>query len=270
MIYSKRIFSLIISAFIILGIIYLIILASPNLSESILNLNEYEQVKQQQFLITYIPYFWMALLIASLSLICWFGIKKKYSFLYWLVSLPIPFILIFIIGAGTATLPIDHYPLKTGESLSREMDKLQKRKNLQSEDLKIRSLSIHFRNIPLQSGLYMVARVDNPSTKLQDEYWYHPLNPISQWKKDRNATITTNETPISMSDIDWQVIPDIIAETNQRLAQKTTYYPGIKIILLLPSNDGWQWRVGINDIRDHSAGNMIYDLKGNLIGDELP
>lgn len=270
MVYLKRVFSLIISAFIILGIMYLIILASPNFSESILNLNEYEQVKQQQLLITYIPYFWIIFLIVSLSLICWFGIKKKRSFWYWLLSLPIPFVIIFIIGAGTATLPIDHYPLKTGENLTKEMNKLQKRKNLQSEDLQIRSLSIHFRNISLQSGLYMVARVDNSSTKLQDEYWYHPLNPINQWKKDSNATITTNETPISMSSIDWQVIPDIIEETSERLSKKTIYYPGIKIILLLPSSEGWQWRVGINDIRDHSAGNMIYDLKGNFVGDELP
>lgn len=270
MAYFKRILLILMSLLIVGGIIFLVILNSPTLSESILRLNEYQEVALQNKLTTKIPYIWLTLVIISLLILIRVGIKTKRKWWFYLVTLPLPVIIVFIIGTVTTTLPLDHYLLVDGESLEKEFDTLQQKNTLKSEDLKIYDVSIHFRNIPLQSGTYMVARVANPTTKLQDEYWFHPLNPINKWQKDKNPVITRDNQPISSKEIDWQVVPDIIKETKQRLKVKETYYPGINMVLLTPDGDNsFEWRVSVHDIRSHSVGTMTYDLEGHLLTDEI-
>lgn len=270
MTYFKRILLILMSLLIVGGIIFLVILNSPTLSESILRLNEYQEVALQNKLTTKMPYVWLILVIISSLILLRVGIKTKRKWWFYLLTLPLPFMIVFIMGTVTSTLPLDHYLLVNGESLEKEFDTLQQKNTLKSEDLKIYDLSIHFRNIPLQSGTYMVARVANPTTKLQDEYWFHPLNPINKWKKDKNAVITRDNKPISSKDIDWQVVPNIIKETEERLEVKEVYYPGINMILLTPSgDDSFEWRVSVHDVRSRSAGTMTYDLDGNFLDDEV-
>ena len=268
MMFFKKLIGFVIPIATILTIIFFILLNSPTLAESILHLNEYDQVALINKLIAYLPIIWFALLFISLSLIFGVSFKTKKKRVLWFV--PLPFILIFLMGTTTSTLPLDTFLLKNGASLEKEMLKLQKKPTLKSEELKLYEMSIHFKNPALQTGSYMVTRLKNPTTNLQDEYWYFPLNPINKWKKDKNPIINREYEPIGVKDINWQVVPDIIKETKEKLQRKDIYYPGINMVLLFPINDEWQWRVSVIDIRGTSIGNMIYDLDGKLIEDEIP
>lgn len=264
----KRIFITLISIMIVSSLSFIIILNNTTLSESLLHLNEYQQVELRNQLITYMPYVWGLFSLIGLGILMSIFFKTKNKWL--LLTFPLPFLIVFLMGTVTSTLPLDTFILKNGSSLEKEITKLQKRHTLQSEDLKIYDFDIHFKNIPLQSGTYMVTRVANPTTELQDEYWYHPLNPIHKWKKANNPRIDQQHDPIAVKDINWQLVPDMLADTNKRLQKKQTYYPGVNMILLIYRNNHWEWNLSIVDIRGHHIGDITYDLDGNFLDDSAP
>jgi hypothetical protein len=251
---------------VIAGVLGIILLTNVNLAENWLGIDEYTLVETRNQLTQYIPYVWYLAIILAVVIAVIHGIrKKKKSPFYWLFSVIILPIAIFAIGAVTTWVPFDRNYFREETSASAIMEELTDKKVLQGQDVQLISYSFHIRNVPLKSGVYAVARVINPTTNLEDEYWYYPTNILQKWKKDSDTMEISNGDTISYDKIDWSVIPKIIKDTESRVAKLDRYYPGVSIVILNSSQGEWSWTVGVTDIRGYTALNYDYDLSGKYL-----
>ena len=253
---------------ILAGILGIIVLTNINIAENWFGLDEFTVAATRNQVISYLPFLWyfvMALLVV-LALI--FGIRKrKKSLFYWIDTLVILPGILFAFGALTTLLPFDRNFFREEASASAIMTKLTDKKTLKDQEIQLISYSYHVRNVPLKSGVYAVARIINPTTKLQDEYWYYSTNLLQKWQKDSDTIELPIQETISFHEIDWGVIPKVIKETEKRVEKLDHYYPGVSIVILNGSQGKWTWTVGVDDIRGHTALNLVYDLSGNYLSE---
>lgn len=242
----------------------IIVLNNLTIAENWFGLNEYQVVETRHQIIRLFPYFWVAgiLLVFLIGLII--GIKKrKKSPFYWLFSLLLLPVILFCIGVVSTFLPVDRQLFREEASAKEIMAALPNQSSFKDKELQLVSYSFHIRNVPLKSGIYAVARVINPNTDLQDEYWYYPENLLTKWKKDDDTIELSMEDTIAFDAIDWGVIPKIIKDSEARAAQLDHYVPGVSIVILNGFQGEWTWTVGLNGIRNRTEINYVYDLKGN-------
>ncbi len=88
---------------------------------------------------------------------------------------------------------------------------------------------------------------------------------LQKWQKDSDTIELPIQETIAYNEIDWGVIPKVIKETEKRVAKLDHYYPGVSIVILNGSQGKWTWTVGVDDIRGHTALNLVYDLSGNYL-----
>ncbi|KAF1298062.1 hypothetical protein BAU15_09430 [Enterococcus sp. JM4C] len=247
------------------SVLGLVVLNNVNLAENWLGINEYELAETRNRMIRLIPVVWLVGTGLMMIIFLVTGLKKRKKLTYWLVTLLVIPVGSLIIGCFTTYLPFDRNDFRDEAKTAAIMGKLSDLKLLKGKDLQLISFSFHVRNVPLKSGVYAVARVVNPTTDLQDEYWYWPTNPLMKWKKDADEiTIPVSQT-IAYDKIDWTVIPKIIKETEASINELDTYYPGVSIVILNGSSKRWTWTVGVQGIRGHTDLNFEYDLAGEYI-----
>lgn len=264
---SKKRFSKIIFIFLCLlfvgGLLALIVLNNINIAENWFGINEYELAEMKNQLIQVVPYIWYSVIGLFIVISLIMGVKKRRKPLYWLAMLVIFPLIMLIIGGVSTTIPFDKNNFREEKKAEEIMTSLSELKLLKGKDLQLISFSFHIRNVPLKSGVYAVTRVINPTTDLQDEYWYWSTNPLMKWRKDADEFPIPAQKTISFDEIDWKVIPKVIKETEHRVNKLDTYYPGVSIVILGDAGDRWTWTVGIQDVRGRTSLNMVYDLEGN-------
>ena len=251
---------------IIAGILGIVVLTNINIAENWFGLDEYTVVETRDQVIGYLPLLWYFVIALMIVLALFFGIRKrKRALFYWIGTLVILPSILLAFGALTTLLPFDRNFFREEASASAIMAELTDKKALKDQEVQLISYSYHIRNIPLKSGVYAVARIINPTTKLQDEYWYYSTNLLQKWQKNSDTIELPIQETIAYNEIDWGVIPKVIKETEKRVAKLDHYYPGVSIVILNGSQGKWTWTVGVDDIRGHTALNLVYDLSGNYL-----
>ncbi|OTN75735.1 hypothetical protein A5886_000811 [Enterococcus sp. 8G7_MSG3316] len=245
-----------------------IFLNNLTIAENWFGLSEYDVVENRHQWLRLIPYILISGIIVWLIVSLMFGLKKqKKSIIYWLTTMVLlPLIAVFV-GIVSTWLPVDRHLFREADSAENIMAALPNQASFKGKDIQLISYSFHVRNVPLKSGIYAVARIINPNTNLQDEYWYYPTNLLSKWKKEADTITLAQDETIDYDAIDWGIIPTIIKDAEKRAAQLDHYLPGVSIVILNGSQGEWTWTVGVNGIRDRTEINYVYALNGDYLSE---
>lgn len=242
-----------------------------NLMENWLGYNEYQVAAMHDQFRRALPTLWLGFLaIVCLVLLLTGVAKRKKAIIYWLVTLVlIPLVWLFL-GVGLEFLPVDRQIFREEKQLAAVFQALSRKAVFQDKDPEVVSLSLHIRNVATQSAVYSVLRLVNPTTQMQDEYWYYPLRLIRPWLKSATATPLSLKYSLPLSRIDWAAVPRMLQDAEARLQTADRYYRGVGIVILIPpmQEDGaWTWSVGIQDARGRTSYHIRYSLQGDFLHD---
>lgn len=264
----KKWITLFIVVLLIFGLIGILILTNVNFSNLIFGWSEYQTAEFRDNLIKALSILWWLGFIPILMITLLIFWKKRTKWWLGLIFLIVSSSLWTILGVGTTISTLKRGVFRSQTETSSAMKSLLEKPDFKGQEVQLISYSLHFSNPVLQTGSYAVTRVINPSTKLQDEYWYYPTNPIIKWSKDSdNINLSYNQT-INYQNVPWEIIPKLLNETEKRIKQLPVYYRGISIVILSQSNDSWIWTVSAEDIRGHTTYTNTYSLNGEFIAEK--
>ncbi|MBS7576363.1 MULTISPECIES: hypothetical protein [unclassified Enterococcus] len=262
-----RILTILIPIILFLVIVFILVLTNINFSNLLLGWTEYQTAEFKDNLIKALSILWWLGFVPILMITILIFWKKRTKWWLGLIFLIASSSLWTIIGVGTTISTFKSELFQNETKTSSAMKSLLEKPDFKNQEVQLINYSLHFRNPVLKTGSYAVTRVLNPKTKLQDEYWYDPTNPIFKWSKNTNEISLSYKQTINYQEVPWAIIPKLLKETDNRVKQLPAYYRGVSIVILSQSNDSWIWTVSAEDIRGYTTYTNTYSLDGEFIAE---
>lgn len=182
--------------------------------------------------------------------------KKK------VLLIAVSLLLIFIfLGFISGELPVEKNYFYSKKNISNAFENHQNSDSFNSKY--IAQLELRFRNVPLQSNDTLTVTLKNGISESWTEYSYIHKFPIKKWVKNRKDSISSFDYSLKMDQIDFEVISNILKNSDERIQKKRKSLRGIYRIKL-DTRNGY-WRVEVQNVQGIVDRTFIYSLDGKYI-----